>query len=138
MQIGINHGQATNTGDIHVYYESQREHYQQMNIDELTEQRSRLKRMRWYTYRRFITHRTVPWFLGSGGLMFVGMIASWMTPSHVPVVISLIGAVAAIPAIFWMKYERRAIFDALGVLRKDITLVETFLEIRKAEEIVGR
>lgn len=132
LKIETNHGQAAHKISNHYHGDVAR--YRAMDKSALQEERERLLRKRRATYRAFVRHRTVPWFLGSMAAFSVFMLATWgkaLTPATMA---ALFGSVALVAAsTVWMARRRRPLFDGLQLIKADLKIVEAFLAIKDAE-----
>lgn len=97
-------------------------HYLAMSASELDTRISYLQALRRRTFSRFIRHRTVPWFGSCLMVLAIGILAN---PSHKPSmalgVLTIAWAVfGVLPPLIWMNRERRDLFNALTLLRREI------------------
>lgn len=103
--------------------------YLAMPKPELESEIQRLQSIRRNTYSRFVKHRTVPIFAISCAMLILAIIA--MPPGQPSafwvVLVSLWSAFGIMPTAIWMKCERAPIFDALRLLKREISMAKAAL-----------
>ncbi|MQY50761.1 hypothetical protein [Rhodocyclus gracilis] len=109
--------------------------YQKMSEPELRVEREALLRERRAVFREFILHPTVWWFGGSMGALLTFLVATWgAPPSPTTGIVLAICLVAVSGTVVWMTRRRRAMLDALQMVKADIHHVEALIVRRGAAE----
>ena len=113
--------------------------YQKMSGPELHVEREALLRERRAVFREFMLHPTVWWFGGSMGALLASLVATWgAPPTPATGIVLAICLVAVSGTVVWMTRRRRAMLDALQMVKADIHHVEALIVRRDAAEAVRR
>lgn len=94
--------------------------YLAMQPEALDKTIAHLQEVRRSTYLRFIRHRTVMWFGISCGVLAAAFFADPSSSRWLSIAASIWIVVAVLPSLFAMTRQRRDIFNALTLLRKEI------------------
>lgn len=124
-------------GDVYV---GDRARLRALPLEHLEQERQRVAQAHWATNRAFLTHRTVRWFALAVAVQVVIMLATFVWERSLPLALFWVGwaLTALLPSLIWMTTARRALWDALQYLKKDLREVEAVIALKHVQRDVMR
>lgn len=143
QHIGINLGQATQHGDIKIYF-SGWEAFLHKSTDDLKRDLTKLRPSLTATRRAFLTHPSVPVFIATISVSLAVILTTesvrpWVVMMPRPAAFGFFASLIAMVAgsTVWVSRGRKSLYDALAHLRATESRIEALLAIREAERKAG-